>query len=239
MRSLRMAAVAVALLTCGGALARERTVTVQLGVGPSLVTFPILDAAAGGLGGNLFEDQAFHTGLRLSIAAIVDRKFVRENGDLVPRRYRHLFESGGEVRYVPWQAALVPRTLVLSPKLKHTGIYGASWMPLAVGLSPLRRPVRVTAALGAVVTYLFIHSDAPALAPTTHFLSVGGEIGLRIEWPLTRDFRLVLGWASALYLPQALGAPPLTAGDDPGRLVYHIGQFFLQAHFRFPVVVDI
>lgn len=227
------------VLSAREAGARERQVTVQLGVGPSLLTFPILDLAAGGLRGDLFEDQALHTGLRLSLAAIIDRAFVRKNGDLVPQRYRRMFRDGGEVRYVPWQAALVPRTLIVSPKLRHTGMYGASWMPLAVGLSPLRRPVRLTLGLGAVVTYAFIHSDLSALGPVTHFFSLGGELNVRVEWPITRDFRLVLGWASALYLPQALGQPPFTGSDDPGRLVYHIGQIFLQVHVRFPVVVDL
>ncbi|RMG14812.1 MAG: hypothetical protein D6729_13190 [Deltaproteobacteria bacterium] len=240
---MRVGAVAALVVAAGAATepaaAKARRVTVQLGVGPSLVTFPIYDLAAGQIRGDLFEDQALHTGLRLSLAAILDQAFVRRNRDLVPKRYRRLFRKGGEVRYVPWQAALVPRTLYLSPKVRHTGVYGATWVPLALGIAPLTRPVRLSLGLGLALTYAFIHSDLEVLGPVTHFFSVGGELNLELEVPLSRSLRLSLGAASALYVPQALGQPPFVGDADPGRLIYHISQIFLQLKVRFPVTVEL
>jgi len=216
MRIPRLALLCVALLP-SLAWAQRVDVPVDVGVGPAAFLFF----------GPVFEDQPLHTGLKLSVEAVLDKEWLRQNARAIPARYRKYARSLDEVRISP--SLLIPDALILSPKLRDTGIYGATWKPLALTLPLSSGDARLAVGTGLLLTYAYLHSDT---LPATHLLRPGAELGLELEVALSRTVLVSLGWESALYIPQELGGLGL-----PDRLrdgVFHVGQAYLQLHVRFP-----
>jgi hypothetical protein len=209
------------------------TVPVDIGVGPVgyLINGPVTD------------DQPVHTGLKISIQAIIDQATIRAHQDRVPPRYREQALRMTEVRYSP--SIFIPDALFISPKLRHTGIYGITWRPISIGL-PLvdASPVRLRLAAGLLLTYAYIYSDLATL-PTTHFIRPGIDIGAELEIALHPSFLVSCGWASGFYVPQGmgtLGMGPFGDSQDYSALrqtLWHVGQGFVKLHFRFPYTVNL
>ena len=100
----------------------------------------------------------------------------------------------------PWY---VPQSVVISPSFEDrgTGIYGVAFNPIGVGLTLTPSPLRFSLGAGAMLKYMFIHSDT--LPSPTHFLRPGIELNADFEFPIVPDvFYLSLGWASQLYIPE-------------------------------------
>ncbi|MCP3104652.1 hypothetical protein LZ198_37890 [Myxococcus sp. K15C18031901] len=206
-----------ALLLPQVALAQRVEVPVDVGVGPAAFLFF----------GPIFEDQPVHTGLKLSVEAVLDKDWLRKNQRAIPTRYRKYARSLNEVRISP--SLLIPDALIVSPKLRDTGMYGATWKPLALTLPLSSGPARLAVGTGLLLTYAYMHSST---LPSTHFLRPGAELGVELELALSQSFLVSLGWESALYIPQELGGLGL-----PDRLrdgIFHVGQAYLQLHVRFP-----
>jgi hypothetical protein len=210
------------------AQAEPITVPVDVGVGP----------AAYVINGPVFDDQPIHAGLKLSVQAIIDQATIRAHQDRIPASVRQQALRMREVRYSP--SIFIPDTLIISPKLRHTGIYGVTWRPLSVGL-PLvdTGSVRLGLGAGLLLTYAFLYSDLSEI-PTTHFLRPGIDLGAELEIAVTPAFLVSLGWASGFYVPQGLGTfgmgPFGDTHDWDGlrQTLWHFGQGFVKLHFRFP-----
>jgi hypothetical protein len=235
-----LALLAVLMMPAHSAWAQARSravaVPVQIGVGPAgyIVGAPNLGTFR--LEGPVVEDQLFHTGLRIYLAAIIDKEFVRQNPQLIPRQYRRQIMEMGEVRVSPMVANLIPSSLIISPKVRNTGIYGVTWRLIGIGLAPVSDPVRVSVNAGALATYAYMHSDTFA---NTHFLRPGLEGALDIEIPFTNEFLMSFGWASQFYLPQRVGASPIDFGAEfDSESIWHMGQLYLQFHFRVPYMYE-
>jgi hypothetical protein len=199
------------------AAAQRVTVPVDVGVGPAAFLFF----------GPVFDDQPIHTGLKISVDAVLDREWLKKNQRLIPKRYRKQAQSLDEIRISP--SILIPDTLIISPKVRDTGMYGATWKPLSLGLPLSSSPVRLSVGAGLLLTYAYLYSDTLA---NTHFLRPGAELGVDLELQFSKRFLVSVGWESALYVPQELGGLGL-----PDRLrdgIFHVGQAYLQLHFRFP-----
>ncbi|QDE70960.1 hypothetical protein BHS09_30475 [Myxococcus xanthus] len=77
---------------------------------------------------------------------------------------------------------------------------------------------------------------APAAASAQQ-VTVPVEVGIDLELQLSKSFLLGVGWESAFYVPQELGGLGL-----PERLrdgFFHVGQAYLQLHFRVPYAVRV
>lgn len=210
----------------------EVTVPVDVGVGPAF--FSLGNPLQGDqlLSGPIVEDQPFHYGLRFSMAAIIDYEFVRTHKGLVPTKYRSMFKPGSEVRYTPGILAIIPRDLIISPKTNNTGVYGATWQLLHVGIDLLKgSKSRLGVGAGLLATYAYIDSDA--FASPTHFLRPGVSVGLDFGTMFNDSFGISAGWDSNFYIPQDIGGPILQAGEADASL-WHIGEAFVMLHFRFP-----
>lgn len=202
----------------------QATVMVDVGVGPAgfVLTGPVAD------------DQLFHPGLRLSVAAIIDRATVKKNAHRIPRKYRkQIAKLKGPIRIYPFW--WLPRSLILSPKINNTGIFGVNFRPIGIGLALSQNP-RLGVGIGLDLSYAYI--DSEAFPSPTHFLRPGLDITADVELPLSRTFLVSVGWTSAFYPPQELGGKVFEWGD-PDRSVWHMGQLFLQLHFRFPYTVNL
>ena len=199
---------------------RPVTVPINVGVAPAAMfwTGPIQD------------DQLVHYGLRIDVFAAMDRRWLQENCDVVgryvPASYRGFVARSEEIRYLPSPGFLIPRTLFISPKIKNTGMYGATFNLIggALGLGWLRVGGHL------IGTYAYIHSDTLG---TTHFLRPGLELRADLELPLSDVFRVSLGWASQLYIPQQVGGLPWEV-LPLNNSAWHVGQAYLMLHFRIP-----
>lgn len=223
---------ALLLITLLPGLARAEpiTVPVDIGVGP----------AGHWITGVVGRDQLVHTGIRLNLEAIADHDLIMQHLNRVPKQYRAL--AAGLDEYRVRASIFIPDAIFLSPKVEHTGMYGATWrlLPLTVNLAP-NRTTRLDLDLSLLLTYAFLHSDTLALsadghAPggSMHFLRPGVDIGFEWTIPVIEDAFLVsLGYASQVYVPQAVGGPIFElAGDRPS--IWHIAQVFLMLHWRVP-----
>lgn len=214
------------VVPCASAIAAPRktavTVPVDVGVGPAalLITGPV------------FRDQPVHGALKISVAAVLDREFIRKNEKRIPAKYRKMAKGVHEVRISP--SIFIPDELILSPPVRGTGLYGITFRPLSLGVPLLSGPVSFDVGAGLLLTYAFLHSDA---LPTTHFLRPGIDLQAELELALSKSFLISVGWASGFYVPQKLGTffdvLPIQDG------IWHVGQGFLKFHFRFPYKVTL
>ena len=200
------------------ALADQKvTVPVDVGVGPAAFLFF----------GPVFDDQPIHTGLKLSVDAVLDKEWLRKNQRVIPNRYRKQSRKLEEIRISP--SIFIPDSFIISPKYRDTGMNGVTFKPLALGLPLSSSPVRFTVGAGLVLTYAYMFSDT---LPDTHFLRPGLDVGADLEFQLSKSFLISVGWESTLYVPQELGG--LGLPDSVGDGIFHVGQAYLQLHFRFP-----
>jgi len=210
------------------ARAEPITVPVDVGVGP----------AAYVINGPVFDDQPVHTGLKISVQAIIDQATIQAHQDRIPPSYREQALRMREVRFSP--SIFIPDALIISPKLRNTGIYGVTWRPLSIGL-PLvdTDSVRLSLGAGLLLTYAFLYSDLPEI-PTTHFIRPGIDLGAELEIAITPALLVSLGWSSGFYIPQGLGTFGLGPFGDTHdwdglrQTLWHFGQGFVKLHFRFP-----
>ena len=114
-------------------------------------------------------DQPFHYALSISAGAVLDKKQIKKHGKRIPKKYRKMAKTLDEVRI---GHILVPDTVIISPKINHTGMYGVNWSPLKLGLPLVSKPFRLKLTVKPVLTYTFIHSDLVEIG-TTHFLRPG------------------------------------------------------------------
>jgi hypothetical protein len=221
-----MKSVPLALLCClllPGAAAAQRTVTapVDVGIGPAAFFFF----------GPVFNDQPLHTGLKINVEAVLDKEWLRKNQALIPRKYRGRALKQDEIRFSPAVLALIPDSLIISPKYRNTGIYGATWKPFGLGGTLSPSPVRLSLDAGLLLTYAYVYSDLETLG-TTHFLRPGLKLGADLEFQLSKSFLISSGWDSALYIPQRLGT--FSETKPLNESLVHVGQAYLMFHFRFP-----
>jgi hypothetical protein len=201
------------------------TVPVDVGIGP----------AAYFISGRVAEDQPVHTGLKISVQAIIDQATIQQHQNRIPRRLRARALRMKEVRISP--SILIPDALILSPATRNTELYGITWRPLGLNV-PLVEGEAISLRLqaGLLATYAFLRSKLAAI-PTTHFLRPGLDAGAELEIFPVPSFGISVGWSSGFYLPQAFGSfavkPP--PGESTTRAtLWHLGQAFLKLHFRFP-----
>ncbi len=220
----------LAMVWSGGVRAARVEVPVDIGVGPAfyLMNNPI------------FLDQPIHFGLKISVAAVINRSLLRRFRHRIPRRYRRALRNTREIKYSPLILGLIPDSLIISPKIKNTQIYGITFRPLALGLGINVGSMGISLKGGLLLTYFFLQSDQMlGKSMSMHFLRPGLELKLEFEIPFSERFLISFGWASQFYIPQSAGAQFWEAFGPFETWIWHLGQIFLQFHFRFPYEVNL
>ena len=205
--------------------ASEIEVPIDVGVGPSGLMW----------NGPLAADQPLHYALSsMSGGAVLDQELIKKNGKRIPKQYRKMAKNLDEVRI---GHLLLPDTIIISPKINRTGMYGVNWSPLKLGLPLVKKPFRLKLTVNPVLTYTFIHSDLVEIG-TTHFLRPGIAGGVSLEFPLFGPFRCSVHARSQVYIPQATGGSVVDLGFTENGLANHaiwrVTQFALRIHYRFP-----
>jgi len=137
-----------------------------------------------------------------------------------------------EIRISPMILALIPDTLFLSPKVRHTQMWGAVFRPIAFGFAPVAKGwFRLGLDAGLLAMYAYLESDRKRIGEN-HLLDVGLDAKVSFEFKLHRSFLLTLGWASQFYLPMELGGRFWKVGTR--NAFWHVGQAFLLVNFRVP-----
>lgn len=214
-------------------------IPVQIGVGPTgyFLGGPITEPEFG-FGGQLMDDKLIHSGLRISVTAVIDREVARRHPNLLPRNYRQQVGQGQEIRIAPSVVALIPTSLFISPPVfGDAQAYGATWSLFGVGLPLSRDPVRISLNGALIGTVMYIRS--PSLQNQNYiFARPGAEFRFDVEIPIERDFRLGIGASTQLYVPQTLrgtGADSFGAGEFlDSQSLWNISQIYIQGHFRIP-----
>lgn len=213
-------------------------IPIDLGIGPQLlIPNP----------GPIFDDGALHFGLAISLAAVVDQELIRKYAGRIPAEYRGMARNLDEVRVRPWFLGLIPELLIISPQLPvvspNTGMYGAVWRPIGIGVSPISDPVRLSFAANIDVAYIFIHSQTlgggtASAHSITHFLRPGINLDATLEWPLSKSVLISTGWSSDLFIPQPIGRTPFEI-EPVDQALWHLGGPFLKLHIRIPYEVKL
>ena len=209
--------------------ARRVTVPIDIGVGPAAQIWT----------GPIAQDQLVHTGVSISAAAVLDQEFLKKNRKLIPKQYRRQITQMNEIRI---GHLLVPDTLIISPKVQNTGMYGITWRPITLSVPLVDKGIRIDASADLLFTYTYIYSDLESIG-TTHFLRPGLGLTGAVEFPLGGRFRASLTWRSGLYVPQELGGGvdqlgPIEEGDLT-QSIWHVGQGAIRLHYRFPFTTNL
>lgn len=218
MRKLWVLAV---LVLASQAWGESVAVPVDLGIGPAAFVFAP---------GPVFDDQPVHYGVKISLQAIIDQQLLKKEQNRIPARYRKLVLRQKEIRITPFPLTLIPEELFISPKLDHTGIFGATFKPIALGLAVGGSGLRFGLDGGLVLTAAYLYGDT---LPDTFFARPGVSLQAELEWMPTKVFGLSVGWESAAYIPQVIGGS-FTDVTPTEQAIWHIGNAFLKLHFRFP-----
>lgn len=218
------------LFVAPAARAANVTVPIDIGLGPALHHG----------GGKLFDGgRQLHYGLKISAAAIISRELIAQHINRVPKGWRKMVKRMPELRM---SKIYIPDTILISPKIDGTGMYGITWQLLGLGLPLYRRGTIVSLRAGLLLTAAFIHSDVltdPNGQPvdTMLFLRPGFDAGLNVEIPITDRFLVSFGWQWQGYIPQIIGGDFLATGFDDATLansIWSMGQAYLRFHVRFP-----
>lgn len=197
-------------------------IPIDIGIGPAVHQFT----------GPVYRAQQYHTGLKLSLAAIIDQSVIASQAHKIPKKYRGLAKKIGTVRFRPGPLVLVPDSIFISPAQEDTGIYGANWRPIAVGL-----PISILN-IGTGINMTYAYLTGSDKNPQTHFVRPGLDLTANVEIPFSRSFLVSFGWTSFFYPPQAVGGEVFALGNLD-ESIWHIGQAYLRLHFRIPYTVNL
>ena len=200
---------------------KDVTIPVDVGLGPAtqMVTGPIQD------------DQQLHYGLKISLAAIIDKQTIRRFRHKIPKKYQRLAKGVNEIRLRPGPMVLIPDTIFISPKVNQVAMWGANWRLIGLGIPLIRKP-RLALSSGLNFTYAYFSPIGEAADPT-HFVRPGLDVKADFEIPITKAFLIGFGWSSFFYPPQQIGGNVFEWGERE-KSIWHIGQAFFQLHFRIP-----
>jgi hypothetical protein len=205
------------------------TVPVDVGLGPTANWFT----------GVIGDDQQFHYGLKLDISAIIDQQTIKKNKQRIPKKYRKMALKMKEFVYRPFW--WLPDSLLISPKLDKSYMYGVTLRPIGLGLSLINNNfMKFSLSAGLVLTYAYMGNDGWVdggyANDSMHFLRPGIDAKAELLLKLSKSFLVSVGWDSYLYIPQQIGEGPFEGlGEDPlENSVWHNGQAFVMLHFRFP-----
>jgi len=160
-------------------------------------------------------------GSEINISAIVDRSTVKKYQHKIPKKFRKLALSFGEIGATH---LYIPKTLYIQPR-NSSGIeaYGATW-----GLVPQVSWGPLVVGGGVIATYIhyrdFNHPDP------VNFIRPGlrGKIGLRL--PLfNRYLTLEVGGKGDVYVPQKF------YGNNS---LWNVRGIYAQVHFRVPYTAE-
>ena len=200
-------------------------IPIDIGIGPAvhMVTGPVQD------------EQAYHLGVKISLAAVVDQALIKSQSHRIPKKYRKMASRMDEVRIRPGPVMLVPDTIYISPEQDGTSMYGANWRFIGLGV-PLIKVPRFSISTGLNMSYAYLGGSKAI--EKTHFLRPGLDVTAGLEIPFSKSFLISVGWSSYFYPPQEIGGEIFALGQKDTS-IWHMGQGFLKLHFRVPYTVQL
>ncbi|MGE4233202.1 MAG: hypothetical protein AB7F43_07730 [Bacteriovoracia bacterium] len=190
-------------LFCTVTIAKE-SIPIEVGLGPSLNRL------------NFSTNRPYSLGLKISLSAVLDKKYLKEHKDKIPANYEGLVKTTDRVSI---SHLLVPDTIYI-PTSKDLLVFGATWKPMSAGLLLLNGPVQLGVGLGVVLTYLYLKSTQTGVI---NFLRPGISPQIDLLVPLFLRLALSIGANTQLYIPQRVGNDKIWRVDQ--------GYFLLHYYF--------
>ncbi len=203
---------------------RSVDLPLNIGFGPAFNYFPQI----------ISDDQMIHYSLKLNMYAVLDRELIEQNKARVPKKYRGFIEGKDEIKIT---YIFIPESIIISPEYRHTGIYGANFRPLSIGIPLLKsKDFKSNINLGINITYMFIHSDTIFdKSGSMNFFRPGINIQLDNNIRISKKFLFSFGIDTYFYIPQEIrdGSPILEIGNSQ-RWIWFCGQPYLMVNLRLP-----
>ncbi|MGC8928063.1 MAG: hypothetical protein ACP5QK_09080 [Myxococcota bacterium] len=199
-------------------------IPLNIGVGPALNYIPSI----------ISEDQLLHYSLKLDIYAAIDREFIESHKSRIPKKYRGFVENKDELRV---SYIFIPESIIFSPKLNNTGMYGINFRPISIGLPVLKYVnFKNRLNLGLNLTYIFIHSDKIFEGSgSMNFLRPGLNLQFDNIAKMTRKFLISFGVDAYFYIPQKIEKnSPILESGEPDKSIWFIVQGYIIFNLRLP-----
>jgi hypothetical protein len=226
MRFLLVCFTALALQVPVKAGKQEFDIPINIGFGPELNYY----------NGAVGKDQPLHCGIKLDIHAFIDKEVLDKNQNKIPRKWRKQVKKLSSVKI---SKVYIPESIIISPRIGNTGIYGINFRPLGATGLVSRTAMDFNLGLGINLTYLLIHSDALFAGEESnvmHFLRPGLSAQANLLFKLSRGFQLSTGLEGTAYLPQELSSEStiLEIGEFSNESLWCMGQLYFMVNIRIP-----
>ncbi|MBF0429985.1 MAG: hypothetical protein HQK83_01800 [Fibrobacteria bacterium] len=224
----------IVLLTCFfshlSAGKQEFSIPLNVGVGPEFNYY----------NGVIGKDQAIHYGIKIDMHAFIDKTVLEKNKNKIPKKFRKQVQKLSSVKI---GKVYIPESIIFSPKIKNTGIYGINFRPVGAGLGLVSGAfLDVNLNLGLNLSYLFIHSDKlfeDEKGTVMHFLRPGLNAKLNFQFKFSRIFQLSSGFEGIGYVPQEMSVDSkiFEIGDFNNDNLWLMGQIYLMMNIRIPMMI--
>ena len=193
------------------------TIPVEIGVGPSGQTFF----------GDMQEQRQMHTGLKIDLAAVIDKAIIKKFKKKIPKKYRKMAMKIGEVRFRPSPLPFIPTTLIISPHDTNPS-YGAIWDTFGVGtsLGPIKFGVDLP------IVYSYIGYKVGDENKSMHLLRPALSAKAALNLQFSKSIGLTIGWRSYFMPPQVIGGSIGDFKASTSDTIWHMGQGFATLNFR-------
>lgn len=199
-------------------------IPLNIGIGPAFNYIPSI----------ISEDQLLHYSLKLDLYAALDREFIESHKSRIPKKYRGFVENKDELRI---SYIFIPESIILSPKINNTGMYGVNFRPISIGLPVVKtEKFKSRFNLGLNLTYIFIHSDKIFDGSgNMNFLRPGLNLQFDNIARLTRKFLVSFGLDAYFYIPQRVEKDsPIFESGELDKSIWFILQGYIILNFRTP-----
>ncbi len=205
--------------TCPQAQAKKTPVTIpiEIGVGPSGQTFF----------GDLQSQRQLHTGLKIDLAAVIDKAIIKKFKKKIPKKYRKAAMKIGEVRFRPSPIPFIPTTLIISPHDSNPS-YGAIWDTFGVGTG--LGPIKIGLGLPIVYSYIGYKEGEESKSMNLFRPALSAKAALNLQF--SKSVGLTIGWRSYFMPPQVIGGSVGDFKASTQGTIWHMGQGFATLNFR-------
>ena len=193
------------------------TIPIEIGVGPSAQTFF----------GQMQEQRQMHTGLKIDLAAIIDKAIIKKFKKKIPKKYRKMAMKIGEVRFRPSPIPFIPTTLMISPHDTNPS-YGAIWDTFGVGTS--LGPIKL--GIDLPIVYSYIGYQVEDENKSMHLLRPALSAKAALNLQFSKSIGLTIGWRSYFMPPQPIGGSIGDFEASTENTIWHMGQGFATLNFR-------
>ena len=181
------------------------------------------------------EEDSVYYGLKLDIAAVVDKETIDKNKGKIPKKFQ---KAAGKLHEVRVSHFSIPDMIFVGGNSDRRKLYGASWRPFALSMSGGGTTIRFGKSLWHKLVLAFFEQkifDADTAEEETTrnpLLRPGLDLRFQTQLRITRSFYFSMGAGSNFLIPQEV---VIQKNPEATRSVWRLDEAYAALHFRFPV----